>query len=154
MTIRINDLYLLRYCHASVTGKDMNILKDEFPTQQYACFGEYHADGTPMWVVSIYEFQKGHDCKLDIAMNIRGLFSRALFEKMGRVIADYAFNQAKLVRGTIQVRASNKSSLRLVKKWGFKEEGYIRKGYGLPKVEDMYLLGMLKEECVFIGDRA
>jgi hypothetical protein len=147
----INDLDLLRYCHASVTGKEMEVVKNEFPKQEYACFGEYHENGEPMWAVTIYDFKKDHDCKLDIAMDIRGLFSRELFEKMAKVVFGYVFNQANLLRCTIQVRASNKRSLRLVKRWGFKEEGLIRNGYGPPKIEDMYILGMLRQECRFIG---
>ena len=149
--IRINDLNLLRFCHSRVTGKDMRELKNAFPSDKYACLGEYKGKDDPLWAVTFYNFTEGHDCSIDIALNVRGLFAARLFKKIARVTFDYAFNQANLKRCTVTVRKSNKASQRLVKAWGFKEEGCKRLGYAKPIPEDMYLFGLLKEECKWIG---
>jgi RimJ/RimL family protein N-acetyltransferase len=150
MEVQINDINLLKYAYFRVTGEEFQDFDGTFPADKYVCFGEYHQNKEPLWVVYLYNFQRCHDCFLDIALNIKGLFSRQLFVRIALIIFDYVFKQAKLIRCTITVRQSNKRSLRLVKAWGFKEEGYQRLGCRVPNVEDMHILGMLKSECAWI----
>lgn len=148
--VKINDLNLLRYCYARTVGRDVEELKNSFPSDKCVCFGEYRSDGDPLWAVNLYDFKHNHDCKADIVMNVKGLFTTSLFSRIARVIFNYVFCQAKLARCSLQIRASNAKSLRLVRAWGFKEEGCKRHGYVFPKVEDMVLFGMLKDDCRWI----
>lgn len=148
--VKINDLNLLRFCHAKIVGKELEDFKNSFPEDKCVCFGEYHYDGEPKWSAVLYKFTKNHDCLLELTMNLRGLFSRKLFEKMARVVFDYAFNQANLLRISTTVRASNKRSYRITKAWGFEVEGIKKLGYGPPNVEDMVNFGLLKENCQWI----
>lgn len=148
--VKINDLDLLRFCHAKIVGKELKDFNGAFPADECVCFGEYHADGEPKWSAVLYKFKKNHDCLLELAMNLRGLFSRKLFEKMARVVFDYAFNQAKLLRMSTQVRVSNKKSIRITKAWGFEQEGLTKSGYGPPDVEDMVNFGLLRGNCKWI----
>lgn len=148
--VKINDLELLKYCETAIAGKDIPEFPDEFPHDRCVCFGQYGQDGQPRWVVALYDFKEGHDCIMDVALNIKGLFSPSLFKMMGRVVFDYIFNQAKLVRCSAHIRVSNKASIRISKAWGMKQEGIIRSGYKTPPIEDKVLFGMLKTECVWI----
>ena len=145
--VKINDLELLKFCESEVSKKDITL--DEFPHDRCVCFGAYKDDGTPQWSVVLYDFKGRHDCMVDIALNINGMFTPNLFKMIGRVIFNYAFNQANLNRCSIIIRKSNKASIKLAKAWGFKEEGLKRKGYREP-IEDMLMLGILKSECKWI----
>lgn len=146
----INDINLLKFSKLAIHGKIPDEIKNEFPSDKYACFGEYKQNGEALWAVSVYDFKRDHDCVLDVALNMDGLFSRKLFEKIARVICNYTFIQSRLVRMTTFVRASNKKSYRITKRWGFREEGLIKLGFGPPEIEDMYVFGMTKDECKWI----
>lgn len=150
MEVLINDINLLKYSKIAIHGKVPEHISDDFPTDRYACFGEYREDGQALWAVSVYDFKRGHDCTLDVALNVKGLFSRVLFEKIAKIVCNYAFVQNNLIRMTTFVRVSNKKSYRITKKWGFVEEGLIRMGFGEPNPEDMYVFGMLKTDCKWI----
>ncbi len=148
--VRINDLELLKYLQVSIYGSVSEGVDDIFPNDRYACFGEFRSDGQAMWAVSVYDFKRNHDCTLDVALNLDGLFSRGLFEKIARVVCDYTFKQTNLLRMTTYVRVSNQRSRRITKGWGFREEGLIRLGFGPPLPEDMYVFGMTYDECKWI----
>ncbi len=145
----INDINLLKFCESQIDEQDIPEIGDVFPVEKCVCFGQYNSANEPWWVVTLYNFKSGHDCMIGLSLNIKGMFSPSLFKMMGRVIFDYAFKQANLLRCTVSVRASNKASIRLAKAWGFKEEGLKRLAYQNP-LEDMYILGLLKSECVWI----
>lgn len=147
--IKINDLGLLRYCQAAIGG-DIDEIKDAFPADKYVCFGEYRSDGEPLWVVALYNFKHQHNCEIDITLNPKGIFTTSIFSRMGRVVFNYIFDQAKLERATVKVRESNEKSIRLAKAWGFIKEGFIRKGYSKPNIENMVILGILRSECRWI----
>lgn len=151
--IKINDLGLLRYGKAVLEGRDPQEFRGTFPSEEFVCFGQYKENNEPLWVITLHSFQEKHDCLLEMAFNKKGLFSAELFKKIGRVIADYMFNQACLMRCTAHIRAGNYKSLRLVKAWGFVLEGIKRKGFISPKIEDMHILGLLKEDCVWLSGR-
>lgn len=148
--VRINDLDLLKYIQVAIYGEVSSGIGDVFPGDRYVCFGEFREDGQAMWAVSVYDFKGGHDCTLDVALNLEGLLSRNLFEKIARVVCNYTFVQSKLLRMTTYVRASNERSRRITRRWGFREEGYIRLGFGPPRPEDMYVFGMTYDECKWI----
>lgn len=149
--ISINNLELLRYSQMAIHGSIPDHIGDVFPAEKYTCFGEFREDGQALWVVSVYDFKKGHDCTMDIALNLSsGLFSRSLFEKIARVTCDYVFNQCELLRMTTFVRASNRRSYRITKRWGYVEEGLVRLGFGPPNPEDMVVFGMTRDECKWI----
>jgi hypothetical protein len=150
MGILINDLELLKFSQMAIHGKIKDEITDVFPSDKYACFGEFKPNKEALWAVSVYDFRVDHDCVLDVALSVDGLFSRALFEKIARVICNYTFVQCGLLRMTTFVRASNKKSYRITKRWGFRDEGYIRLGFGPPEPEDMVVFGMTKDECKWI----
>lgn len=150
---KINDLGLLRYGKAVLEGKHPDEFKNAFPSEEYACFGQYKENNEPLWVVTLHSFRKNHDCLLEMAFNKTGLFSAELFKKIGRVVGDYMFNHANLIRCTAEIRASNQKSLRLAKAWGFVLEGVKKHGFISPKVEDMHILGIYKENCIWLSGR-
>lgn len=146
-----NDIELLKFCYRKVTGEPDAEILDPNPFSNTYCVGQYREDGEPLWAVAAYGFSRSHhDCKLDIATNVKGLFSRDLFVRMATQVFHDLFLRAKLLRCTAEVRVSNKASIRLVEAWGFSKEGFRPDGAGRPKVEDLYLYGMLKDECRWI----
>lgn len=153
MKVLINDFDLLKECEAAIakeSGNEMPQMPDTFPSHRCVCFGERHMDGSPYWVVVLYDFREGHDCMIDLFLNIKGMFTNSLHHKIGRVIANYAFEQAGLKKINSCVRASNKRAMRINKLFGFKEEGIIRLGYLPPTVEDKYVFGMLRSDCKWL----
>jgi hypothetical protein len=146
--IAINDLNLLKFCHEKVGGYGKPI-GDEFP-DNCVVLGQYRNDKEPLWVMVLHEFKEDHDCMMDLTLNHKGMLTPSLFRMMGRVVFDYIFKQANLVRCSSQVRASHKASIKITKAWGMREEGIKRLGFKYPKPEDMYLFGMLKTECPWI----
>ena len=148
--VEINNLELLKFSQRAIHGKVPEHIGAEFPKEKYTCFGEFRPDGEALWAVSVYDFKRDHDCILDVALNIGGLFSKSLFEKIARVVSNYVFVQSRLLRMTVFIRESNKRSYRIVKKWGFREEGFIKLGFGPPTPEDMYVFGMTRDECKWI----
>jgi RimJ/RimL family protein N-acetyltransferase len=62
---------------------------------------------------------------------------------------DYPFNQLGCVRITSIASAANQKALDLNRKTGFKIEGRARKGYD--GVNDAIIMGMLKDECIWLG---
>ncbi len=148
--IKINDLALLKFGYASLSDQSPVDLKDKFPADEYVCFGQYHDDGEPFWSCIMHSFKEKHDCLIDIAINKRGLLTPKTFDRIASVVFDYVFNQSDLVRCTAEVRKSNEASMNLVVKWGFELEGIKRKGYSTPNIEDMYIFGLLKENCQWV----
>jgi hypothetical protein len=146
----INDIILLKYCEEQMVEKEFLEVGDVFPTEKCVCFGQYHDDGDPWWSAALYNFKSEHDCVMALALNIKGLMSPSLFKMMARVVFNYIFNQSNLKRCSSYVRASNKASLRITKAWGMKQEGIKRQGFIYPKIEDMHMFGMLKNECQWI----
>lgn len=149
-SVKINDLDLLRYCHAKITGQHFDSLKSAFPEDKYVCFGEYRDDGQPLWSAVLHDFKNNHECTIEMALNHKGLLSPSVFKRIGRVVCDYIFNQANLTRCNSNIRISNAASIKLTKAYGFKIEGLKRDGYAPPKKEDMIILGLLKDECRWI----
>lgn len=146
--IQINNLDLLKFCHARILGEELDAT--EFPTDKCVCFGEFYEDGEPYWSAVIRKVREGHDCFLEFAMNLRGMFTPSQFQRMARVVFNYIFVQANLLKCNTHVRVSNKKSIRITKAWGFSIEGITRLGFGKPKIEDMIHFGLLKDECKWI----
>lgn len=148
--IKINDLYLLKHAYKEIIGEEFPHEGNKFPDDKYVCFGEYHSDKTPFWIVIFHSFIRSHDCMIELFINKKGLFTLSTFKRMAVVVFNYVFCQAKLNRCSVQVRKSNKASMRLARAWGFQFEGIKRNGYGPPRTEDMHLFGLLKEECRWV----
>lgn len=151
--VRINDLGLLKFCETKMSeigGIELADLPDVFPSEHCVCFGDYRDDGEPRWVAVLHHFIEKHDCQMDLVINTGGVLTPSLFKMMGRVVFDYIFNQAKLLRCSSYVRETNTPSLRITRAWGMRQEGVKRLGYKTPKVEDMIMFGMLKTECSWI----
>lgn len=104
--------------------------------------------GTPgdIRAVAVYERWTGTDCSVHLISDQRpGWLSR-------RFIAagfTYPFVVGGLQRMTGLVPASNKRALRLNQHFGFRIEGALRRG--ADDGGDMIVMGMLREECPFIG---
>jgi RimJ/RimL family protein N-acetyltransferase len=75
----------------------------------------------------------------------KGAFSR----RLAAVCCAYAFNQLGCRRMSATVRADNASVLDYCRRLGFSEEGIIRKKFNGDV--DGIALGMLREECRFLG---
>lgn len=152
MSIKINDLEIARFCYAKVKGIDIRELegKELSRKDKEVSFGENKPDGTPLWAASVYKVSE-NDCRLDLALNVKGLFSPKTFRRMAYVVFDYIFNQCQLARCTTTVRESNKASIRITKAFGLKIEGIKRNSYQNP-TENMVVFGMLKEECPWLGE--
>lgn len=96
--------------------------------------------------VAVYERWTGTDCSVHLISDQRpGWLSR-------RFIAagfTYPFVVGGLRRMTGLVPASNNRALRLNQHFGFRIEGALRRG--ADDGGDMIVMGMLREECPFIG---
>ncbi len=148
MSIEINNLELLKFCHEKILGEDFNA--KEFPKDKCACFGEFYEDGLPYWSAVVRKVREGHDCFLEFAIDLRGMLSRSQFERMAHVVFNYIFLQANLLKCNTKVRLSNIRSIRITKAWGFTIEGITRLGFFKPTPEDMVNFGMLRQECKWI----
>jgi len=79
----------------------------------------------------------------------QGIMSEALLKVM-----DFAFNELKLNRMEAGVFAENPASAMLLRKLGFKEEGFKRQAIGCKatgKVHDEFIFAMLKEDFLKAG---
>jgi RimJ/RimL family protein N-acetyltransferase len=95
-------------------------------------------DGRLIGGVIYVEYREVAPGEHDIRMHCATL--RAFFQ--------YPFEQLRCCRVTGVVARANKRALDLNRRLGFKIEGCIRDGYGTGK--DGLLMGMLKDECVWI----
>ena len=94
--------------------------------------------------VTLYDGFSECDCNIHIASDGSGNWLRRAF-----LIASFMhpFVQWRLRRVTGLVPAKNKDALRFDLHLGFKQEGYLH--HALPD-DDIYLLGMLRENCRYI----
>ena len=94
--------------------------------------------------VTLYDGFSECDCNMHIASDGSGNWLRRAF-----LIASFMhpFVQWRLRRVTGLVPAKNKDALRFDLHLGFKQEGYLH--HALPD-DDLYVLGMLKENCRYI----
>lgn len=153
MSVVINDIELLKECESAIakaSGNEMPPIPDEYPIDKSVCFGERYTNGDPYWVVVLYNFRERHDCMIDLFLNIKGVFTNSFHHRIGKIIANYAFEQAGLKKINSCVRASNKRAMRINKLFGFKQEGIIRSGYLPPNEEDKFVFGMLRSDCKWL----
>lgn len=68
-----------------------------------------------------------------------------------RCVFDYPFNHLRVARVTGVVPASNAQALKFDLALGFQVEGRMREAY--LDGSDLLILGMLRSECRFLGDR-
>ncbi len=80
----------------------------------------------------------GHDIELSVAGE-RGSGSRTFLN----AVFDYVFKQARCVRCTVRVRASNARANKLAHRLGFQQEGVLRLGYG---DEDAVIFGLTRND--------
>lgn len=67
-------------------------------------------------------------------------------------ILDYGFNEMNLIRIEAGVGPTNTASLRIIKKSGFTQEGYLRKHYVRDgETQDTIIFSLLKEEYEGVG---
>ena len=94
--------------------------------------------------VTLYDGFSECDCNIHIASDGSGNWLRRAF-----LIASFMhpFVQWRLRRVTGLVPAKNKDALLFDLHLGFKQEGYLH--HALPD-DDLYVLGMLKENCRYI----
>lgn len=94
--------------------------------------------------VTLYDGFSECDCNIHIASDGSGNWLRRAF-----LIASFMhpFVQWRLRRVTGLVPVKNKDALRFDLHLGFKQEGYLQ--HALPD-DDLYVLGMLKENCRYI----
>ena len=94
--------------------------------------------------VTLYDGFSECDCNMHIASDGSGNWLRRAF-----LVASFMhpFVQWRLRRVTGLVPAKNKDALRFDLHLGFKQEGYLQ--HALPD-DDLYLLGMLRENCRYI----
>jgi RimJ/RimL family protein N-acetyltransferase len=148
----INDPLLKKLCYLRSSGlndENFNInLPDSF--NKTVNFGEYKNDKSPLWSINLYDYD-GHDCRIDISLENKGLIHPNILKRIGFMLADYMFNQLNLERCTLHIRASNHKSIRIGEFFGFKLEGIKRNGFDNP-TEDLVILGLLKSECSWIGE--
>lgn len=70
--------------------------------------------------------------------------ARWLTKTFANSVMGLAFDQMRLSRLTGPIRGSNLRAQQVALKWGFKQEGVLRKAF--PNGEDCVLMGFLKEE--------
>lgn len=66
-----------------------------------------------------------------------------------KFLINFSFKKIKLRKISAEVYPRNKISIRLLKKLGFREEGYLRKEYicrADKKIKDVVYFGLLKED--------
>lgn len=94
--------------------------------------------------VTLYDGFSECDCNMHIASDGSGNWLRRAFLMASFM---HPFVQWRLRRVTGLVPAKNKDALRFDLHLGFKQEGYLQ--HALPD-DDLYLLGMLRENCRYI----
>lgn len=86
----------------------------------------------------------------NIWLSIYTIDKRWCSKRTLRAVFDFAFNVLKALRVSILVNTDNYVSERFVTKLGFRKEGELRQ---FREGKDVYVFGMLKNECKFIkGD--
>lgn len=93
------------------------------------------------------DYRPGHDVWWSIYTMDKNWCQRRVL----KTIFQTAFKDLKCTRINVLVAADNIKSLRLVKKLGFVQEGYLRRFQARDK-KDCYLFSMLPEECRFLAD--
>lgn len=110
------------------------------------CVASISGDGRILGVV-VYDGITDFNCMLHVASDgSRRFLSREFL----RAVFWVPFVQWRLARVTGLVRATNEAAIRMDLGLGFKQEGVIRRAFG---GEDGIILGMLYEECRFLGDK-
>ena len=96
--------------------------------------------------VTVFDTFSGNDCQVHVASD----GSRTWLSRQYLHLAfAYPFLQLKLRRVTSLVSEKNAASLNFCQQSGFTQEGRLRKA--AERGEDLILLGMLREECRWIG---
>lgn len=104
-------------------------------------------DGRVVAVAVFYQFT-ARDCRISLASD--GSKQWLTREFIVRVFA-YPFVQMHLKRITAEIPASNGPAVSLCLKFGFRDEGRKRKACA--DGSDGVILGMLREECKWLGPR-
>lgn len=83
----------------------------------------------------------------DIELSIFMVDTKKSVKGLLKAVFKYCFGQLGVDRVTVTINADNKRSYRQSLRLGFKLEGKVRRAR---RGKDVYILGMLKEECRFI----
>jgi RimJ/RimL family protein N-acetyltransferase len=87
---------------------------------------------------------RGHKCELGYWI-AEPFWGRGLATEAVRAVTGYAFSKLKLVRLMAAAYLSNRRSMRVLKKCGFKKEGFLRKSVLKDgRFYDVYLFAKIK----------
>jgi RimJ/RimL family protein N-acetyltransferase len=118
---------------------------------QKVCWGEWYEaigfvhDGE-MIAAALYNYMTEFDCAMHFAASkphwMQGDFINVIFR--------YPFKQMDLRRVTSYTWADNANALRLVRAFGFVDEGILRDAGGtVDKPVDVIVLGLLRKDCQY-----
>jgi len=137
-------------CRADNTGKVLKFVCDGLKdsTDAYVpclAIGIYH-DDTLIGGVLINDIRPQRDCWLTIYTSSPKWATKGVM----RYVFNVVFGLIGCQRCSVFVSQSNKKSLDMCLRLGFKKEGMLRKYRD--NGENCYVLGMLKQECFWIKD--
>lgn len=95
----------------------------------------------------VYHDYRGNDVQMSLA-GTPGWLSRSALTVFFR----YPFAQLGCDRVTCFVPARNIRTRAFCEKFGFTQEGVIRRGFAVPTPDDCIVYGLLHEECKFLKD--
>lgn len=93
----------------------------------------------------VYSLYTGNSIAMNVAATAPGWLNKAFL----RTVFRYPFEQLGVSRVSALVRTDNETSSKFVEHVGFVREGCIRKAES--DGTDLYLYGMLKEECRWLN---
>jgi RimJ/RimL family protein N-acetyltransferase len=87
------------------------------------------------------------DAAINIQMSIAADTPKWASKQSLKWFFQYPFEQLDLLRVTALTSSSNLNTQAMLERLGFKQEGVIRKGYG---IDDALVYGLLREECKWL----
>lgn len=121
-------------------------LRVKFDRKNVTWLSSVTADGEVLGVV-VYSRFSAHNCE----MSVVAASPRFLSRKLLQAFFGYPFNQLQCSRVTAVVETTNPHSYNFNCRLGFRVEGCLRKWFGHC---DGIIMGMLKEECKWLGSSA
>jgi [ribosomal protein S5]-alanine N-acetyltransferase len=155
--------YFFENCSEETIRKELNILTDSQFAKEKEKFNKGYSDyrrsllgfqlidkttreiigncGYHNWQAEHRRAEIGYDLAKD-EFKRKGLMSEAM-----KAVIDYGFGSMKLIRIEACVSPNNEASLKLLQKFNFVKEGYLRQHYYKDGVmEDSLFFSLLKEE--------
>lgn len=110
--------------------------------QLWFCCTVFEDDDRVPVVVIVFEFKTEWDAHFTLAVAEPKALTRSLITTLARTVF------ARAARITALVEPSNHLAMKQVWRMGFKQEGYLRRGYN--GISDAVLWGLLPEECPYL----